>query len=194
MMLLTELNRQIAQADQRLEQVAEHDPVVECLRTAPGVGVVTAVTFVATLDEAGRFETTKQGAAIWGWCRARRVRASGSTGGASPRRGTGGYGLCWWKPDGACCALNRLGRWSSRHGPSGSPRAGGSAWRQSLWRASRPAFSSPCGVAVRLSVAGVVPESRTQSRPREYEARDGDECVVSPGGEHGCSVGRSRGP
>lgn len=60
MTLLTELNRQIAQADQQLEQVAEHDPVVECLRTAPGVGVVTAVTFVATLDEAGRFGTAKQ--------------------------------------------------------------------------------------------------------------------------------------
>jgi transposase len=29
-------------------------------RTAPGVGVVTAVTFVATLDGAGRFETAKQ--------------------------------------------------------------------------------------------------------------------------------------
>jgi transposase len=50
----------MAQADQQLEQVAEHDPVVECLRTAPGVGVVTAVTFVATLDEAGRFGTAKQ--------------------------------------------------------------------------------------------------------------------------------------
>jgi transposase len=58
--LLVSLNEQIARADQQLGELAESEPVVGRLRTAPGVGVVTAVTFVATLDEAKRFGTAKQ--------------------------------------------------------------------------------------------------------------------------------------
>jgi transposase len=58
--LLAGLNEQIARADRQLSELADSDPVVGRLRTAPGVGVVTAVTFVATLDEAGRFGTARQ--------------------------------------------------------------------------------------------------------------------------------------
>jgi transposase len=59
-MLLTQLNKQIKQADKQLQDLVEQDPVVERLCTAPGIGPVTAVTFVATLDEVKRFETAKQ--------------------------------------------------------------------------------------------------------------------------------------
>ena len=58
--LLTSLNEQTARAGRQLSDPAEGDPVVGGPRTAPGVGVVTAVTFVATLDGAGRFGTAKQ--------------------------------------------------------------------------------------------------------------------------------------
>ncbi|MCA1593389.1 MAG: IS110 family transposase [Acidobacteria bacterium] len=58
--LLTELNKQIELADRQLQQLAKSDPVVERLCTAPGVGPVTAITFVATLDEVTRFDTAKQ--------------------------------------------------------------------------------------------------------------------------------------
>jgi transposase len=59
-MLLVQLNKQIKQADKQLQDLVEQDPVVERLCTAPGIGPVTAVTFVATLDEIKRFETAKQ--------------------------------------------------------------------------------------------------------------------------------------
>jgi transposase len=58
--LLTELNQQIELADRQLYELAKNDPVVERLCTAPGVGLVMAVTFVATLDAVTRFDTAKQ--------------------------------------------------------------------------------------------------------------------------------------
>lgn len=40
--LLASLNEQIASADQQLSELAGGDPVVQRLRSAPGVGVMTA--------------------------------------------------------------------------------------------------------------------------------------------------------
>jgi len=58
--VLSPLNRQIEVADQRLEQLGKKDPVVRRLMTAPGVGPVTALSFVATLDEVTRFRGAHQ--------------------------------------------------------------------------------------------------------------------------------------
>src|SRR5437867_1253369 len=49
------LNRQVTTADRALEEQARSDPRVRRLDTAPGIGPVTAATFVATLDRADRF-------------------------------------------------------------------------------------------------------------------------------------------
>ncbi|MDP3218833.1 MAG: IS110 family transposase [Deltaproteobacteria bacterium] len=46
---------QFAVAETRLESLARTEPVVALLATVPGVGLIVASTFVATLDEAGRF-------------------------------------------------------------------------------------------------------------------------------------------
>jgi transposase len=54
------LNRQIAEADAELEKLVKEDEVVRRLCTAPGVGPVTATTFAATIDDAGRFGAAKQ--------------------------------------------------------------------------------------------------------------------------------------
>jgi len=58
--LLSPLNREIESADKRLEQLGKKDPVVERLMTAPGVGPVTALAFVAALDEVTRFPGAHQ--------------------------------------------------------------------------------------------------------------------------------------
>ena len=58
--LLAPLNDQIAAADRRIAALAAGDPRVRRLTTAPGVGPVTATAFVATLDDAGRFEDAHQ--------------------------------------------------------------------------------------------------------------------------------------
>lgn len=64
--LLAPLNTAIAAADARVAQRAAADPVARRLTTTPGVGPVTAVAFVATLDDATRFARPGQVAAYLG--------------------------------------------------------------------------------------------------------------------------------
>jgi transposase len=54
------LSRQIATLDRALAAEAKQDPVCRRLMTVPGVGWVTALRFVATLDEISRFSTAHQ--------------------------------------------------------------------------------------------------------------------------------------
>lgn len=58
--MLTPLNEQIKHLDRELEELSTKDQVVHRLSTVPGVGVVTATSFVATLDEVERFSSAKQ--------------------------------------------------------------------------------------------------------------------------------------
>ncbi len=58
--LLSPLNREIESADNRIEQLGRRDPVVRRLMTAPGVGPVTALAFVAALDAVTRFPGAHQ--------------------------------------------------------------------------------------------------------------------------------------
>lgn len=51
------LNKQLAGADEELEQIAAADPICRRLMTVPGVGPVTSVRFAAAVDEIDRFET-----------------------------------------------------------------------------------------------------------------------------------------
>ena len=64
--VLEPLNQEITAADERLAAVAAADPVVARLRTAPGIGPVTAVAFVATLDAITRFASAHHVAAYLG--------------------------------------------------------------------------------------------------------------------------------
>ncbi len=64
--VLDPLTAQITAADAQLAAMAQADPVVERLRTAPGIGPVTAVAFVATLDVVTRFGSAHQVAAYLG--------------------------------------------------------------------------------------------------------------------------------
>lgn len=57
---LDELSKQIEQADAELLKMAKGDPVCQRLMTVPGVGPVTAVRFVAALDNVGRFPNAHQ--------------------------------------------------------------------------------------------------------------------------------------
>ena len=65
-LLLEAVNEQIKAADERLAALAREDKVVARLCTAPGVGPVTAASFVSTLDDAGRFDGPKQARAYLG--------------------------------------------------------------------------------------------------------------------------------
>lgn len=53
--LIRTASLEIEAADQRIAAIAADDPVIQRLRTVPGVGPVTATAFVATLDTWERF-------------------------------------------------------------------------------------------------------------------------------------------
>jgi len=54
--VVEELNVHIAEADAELEKLAEKDEECRRLMTVPGVGPLTAIRFVAAVDEVGRFD------------------------------------------------------------------------------------------------------------------------------------------
>jgi transposase len=53
--LLEPLNQQIGVLDERMGELVRTDARVQRLMTMPEIGPVTAVAYVATLDDAGRF-------------------------------------------------------------------------------------------------------------------------------------------
>jgi transposase len=53
--LIEELTKQIREADKELATLASNHPICQKLMTVPGVGPVTAVRFVAAIDEVKRF-------------------------------------------------------------------------------------------------------------------------------------------
>ena len=54
--VMDELNREMVVVERAIEHIVREDPVVQRLCTAPGIGPVTAVAFVSTLDLVQRFE------------------------------------------------------------------------------------------------------------------------------------------
>lgn len=51
------LTKQIKQATKELKDIAERDPICKRLMTVPGVGPITAIRFVAAIDQRERFES-----------------------------------------------------------------------------------------------------------------------------------------
>lgn len=58
--MLVPLNEQIGQLDEKLDELGRKDERVKRLMTMPEIGPVTAVAYVATLDEAERFRGAHQ--------------------------------------------------------------------------------------------------------------------------------------
>lgn len=64
--ILEQLSEEIAGVDARCHVQAERDPIVQRLRSVPGVGPVVALTFRAYVDEVGRFRHASQVSAAMG--------------------------------------------------------------------------------------------------------------------------------
>ena len=64
--LLTMLNQQISKLDRAVQQAAEENPQSKLLMTQPGVGPNTALAFVLTIGDVGRFRRGKQVASYLG--------------------------------------------------------------------------------------------------------------------------------
>jgi transposase len=57
---MTGLNEQLAAIDKELEQLVRSDAVAQRLCTVPSIGPVTAITFVAVVDQVTRFGSAKE--------------------------------------------------------------------------------------------------------------------------------------
>jgi transposase len=68
-----ELKERIREYERKLEEIAtEHYPETELLRQVAGVGALSSLTFILTLEDPHRFSKSRSvGAYPWGWCRAR---------------------------------------------------------------------------------------------------------------------------
>jgi transposase len=75
--LIEHLTPQISTLDRQLEQLARTSPVVQRLRTVPGVGPVTALGFAAALDDVERFDSAHRVESYLGLVP--RERSSGET-------------------------------------------------------------------------------------------------------------------
>ena len=58
--LLAELDRQVGELDQAVSEAAEAHPQARLLMSQPGVGPITALAFVLTIGEVGRFRYSRQ--------------------------------------------------------------------------------------------------------------------------------------
>ncbi|MGH7644599.1 MAG: IS110 family transposase [Gemmatimonadales bacterium] len=159
------VNTQIAAADARLGHVAASDSVVARLMTAPSIGPVTAVAFVATLDDVTRFASAHQVAAYLGLTPREYSSGDNSGAGGSARPGMHACATCWSRRPGGCYAprTRRLPRCGP--GGTGSHSAVGAAWRRSRWRAGWPASSTRCGATGRTT------ERRGPPRTRRHRQR-----------------------
>ena len=64
--ILGPINEQIAAADRRIAAVADADPAMALLATAPSIGPITASAIVATVDDVARFRSAHQFEAFLG--------------------------------------------------------------------------------------------------------------------------------
>ena len=64
--LLAQLDQQITPLDEAAQQAAEQNPEARLLLTQPGVGPITALAFVLTIGDVGRFPRGKQVASYLG--------------------------------------------------------------------------------------------------------------------------------
>jgi transposase len=84
------LTERIREYERKLEEISKESyPETELLRQVEGVGPLTALTFVLTIEDPHRFEKSRSvGAYPWGWCPLPSARATGIPRNASPRRAT----------------------------------------------------------------------------------------------------------
>ena len=82
------LTERIREYDRELEAIAkERYPETQLLRQVEGIGPLTALTFVLTLEDPHRFEKSRRALGpIWGWCQPPTNPEIGTPRGTSPRR------------------------------------------------------------------------------------------------------------
>ncbi len=116
---LEEVSRQVDEVDRRVAAIVGTDPLVQRLATVPGVGPITAVAFVATLDRVERFGRAHQVECYLGLVP--RERSSGEHQRKGAITKTGNSRMRWLLVEAAWCILRSrssstepLRRWAER--------------------------------------------------------------------------------
>ena len=141
------LSERIRGAEKQLEALAEQTPVVERLRSIPGIGLMTSTALVAFVGNVARFPSGRHFASYLGLTRASTRAAYGTAWGASPNGETPTCAcFSFTVPAPSSVMRRRLlpttafapGPWHCRSEPATTrPR--------SLWPTSSLASSGPCG-------------------------------------------------
>jgi transposase len=141
-LLLQSLNEQIKQADHQLAALAEGNEVLARLRTVPGVGVITATSFVSTLDEAERFAGAKQARAYLGLVPSERSSGERQQRGHISKAGPGRARTCWSKPHGLFSGAGVRPTRPCMIGPQRSWPGAAPEWQSWRWRGNWLASST----------------------------------------------------
>ena len=83
------LGREIERLDQAVRDLAKDDPICRLLMTAPGIGPVTALAYVATIDDPGRFSRSRSVGAYLGLTTRRHQSGEMDYSGRISKRGDG---------------------------------------------------------------------------------------------------------
>jgi transposase len=91
------ITAQIQKLDRQVEEMAEKKyPETMLLRQVKGVGAVTSLTYLLTLEKPERFEKAGTWDRIWVWCRSRMTPGKAPNSFGLPRLVTPWCAACWW--------------------------------------------------------------------------------------------------
>ena len=96
--VISDLSERIRGFDQDIEAWAKRFAVTERLRQIKGVGALTALTFVLTLDDPHRFALHVRWEPTWVWCQRAEAPATRRRSCRSPSMGIDSCAGCWCRP------------------------------------------------------------------------------------------------
>ena len=128
-----DLTARIAAADREVEALCEAYPETRALRQVTGVGPITALTFVLTIEDPGRFPKNREVGAYLGSCRGSATQASGSRSWASAGAATRTSGGCSYRPRTTSSGRSDPTRTCVAGGSATPPRAQGTRRSAPPW-------------------------------------------------------------
>jgi transposase len=138
------VEEQIAHLDRKVMRLARSDAQVRRFMTAPGVGPITALCYLAIIDDPTRFKRSRSVGAYAGLTTRR--YASGEIDWTGRISKCGDAMLRSYLYEAANVLLTRVAKWSAlKAWASGLPSKGGFAKPKSPWLESSPSFCTGCG-------------------------------------------------
>jgi len=113
------ISQQIGEYDEKIEGIAKRYPETELLTPIYGVGKLIALTYILTLEDAGRFAHSRDVGPYLGLKPKERDSGDSHPQLGSPRPGTDYCAVCWCKGRTVCCAGERR---TAIYGPGDWPR------------------------------------------------------------------------